>query len=95
MGFYNNLTSPLATDRFTVPDLKDLYVTTCALVTGGNCNYVDVEPGWRTIPGTTPPVSGVIDGAEQLVTNGAITPAQRALLLSLGDMFAVSEDTAP
>jgi hypothetical protein len=78
-----------------VTELAQVYIATCAFITGNFCNNADVEPGWRTIPGTSPPVQGIQDGADVLRANGTITAEQRTQLLQMGQTYGVSEATSP
>lgn len=94
MGFYYKLTNPQTANRLTTGQLFETYRRACGAVTGGACNG-SVESGWRTVPNTNPPVSGVKEGAEELFALGFINNAQRQQFVQLGDTYGVSEETQP
>jgi len=94
MGFYYKLTNPQTANRLSTRRLMETYILACRAVTGGFCNQT-VEPGWRTVPNTMPPVSGVNESIEELRTLGVINMAQRQQFSILGDAYGVSEDTQP
>jgi hypothetical protein len=87
MGFYYGVTKPQTVNRFTVPELADVYLATCSLASGA------CQPGWRSIPAAN--VTGIVDGAEALFTAGGISNDQRQQLLAHGAIYGVSEDTSP
>ena len=94
MGFYYKLTNPQTTNRLAVDRVMQVYGLACKAVTGGSCNK-NVEPGWRTVPNTNPPVSGIKDGADELRSLGTISFDQRQQFIELGDVYGISEDTQP